>query len=499
MKTAIRSSLFAIIATVVSTITLSAASSAHDPTWWDKYTYLAKNGALAEGGTTSSVIFGSNVDVSNECGPQSETFITLNTRNPKMLAAGSNEIFRLPMRGYYSGNSGASWSGVDLPLPPAIGTHGIDFGSDPTLTFDTRGNLFYGYIVVFFGNGSGVNGSQMTVARSTDGGKTYSSVNFFGFENGSNHFNDKPMITADTNQRSPYRDNVYIAWDAAAGGSIGGGVRFATSTDHGANFTTVRVDDPNGPGHSIGASPTVGPNGEVYVAWNDYASNAIIVNRSFDGGKTWQAPLTIATKSLAFDIAIPAESYRGALVYPALDVDRSNGPHRGRVYASWMDLTPAGTTDIFLSYSDDRGATWSARKPVADRLSFKVDRFNHWMSVDPVTGDVNVSFYDTRNDKTGARYATDTYLAQSKDGGQTWGASDIRVSNVSSNEHDCAGVLPCSGINYGNQQGDYEGVVSYGGASYPIWTDSRRNLDQIAGCSRNLGMEEVFTAQITTP
>src|SRR5207302_10100034 len=175
------------------------------------------------------------------------------------------------------------------------------------------------------------------------------------------------------------------------------------------------------------------------------------------------------------------------------------GRVRGGFADSGMDLAPAGTTDIVISFSDNDGASGSSRAPVADQLSIKVDRFNHWMSVDPVTGDVNVAFYDTRNDKTGSRYMTDYYLSHSKDGGQSWTASDIRVSTVSSNEHDCGGLFPCSGINYGNQQGDYEGLVSYGGVSYPIWTDSRRQLDTIAGCSRNLGMEEVFSATVKVP
>jgi hypothetical protein len=132
---------------------------------------------------------------------------------------------------------------------------------------------------------------------------------------------------------------------------------------------------------------------------------------------------------------------------------------------------------------------------VTDQLYLPVDRFNHWMSVDPLTGDVNVAFYDTRNDTTGARYMTDYYLSQSKDGGRTW-LANLRASNESSNEHDCNGVFPCNGINYGNQQGDYEGIVSYGGVSYPVWTDSRRQLAKATGCARNLAMEEVFTAKI---
>ena len=390
-----------------STTRVFARNDSHDPTWWNKYQFILNNGADPTPSSTTSVSVGTNVDVSNECGPQSETFITLNKNNPNILAAGSNEIFRLPMRGYFSTDGGATWGGVDLPLPPPKTNRGTDFGSDPTLAFDSSNNVFYGYIVVFFGAGNGINGTEMAVAKSTDGGQTYPNVTFFDFEDGANHFNDKPMITADANVNSPFRDNVYIAWDAASGGSIGGGVRFARSTDHGATFTSRRIDDPNGPGQSVGASPSVGPNGEVYVSWNDYKANAIVFNRSFDGGQTWDIPVTISPKTIPFDIAIPAESFRGALVYPSLDVDRSNGPHRGRIYCSWMDLMSAKTTDIFLSHSDDLGATWSTPIVVGDQLSTPVDRFNHWMSVDAVTGDVNVAFYDTRNDTTGFRSQTD--------------------------------------------------------------------------------------------
>src|SRR5258706_1112757 len=324
---------------------VSADNSSHNPTWWDKYQFLRDNGSDSAIGNTTSTSYGGNVDVSNECGPQSETFITLNPNRPKSLAAGSNEIFRLPMRGYFSTNGGASWGGVDLPLPPPKTKSGIDFGSDPSLAFDSSNNLFYGYIVVYFGGGNGINGTEMAVARSVDGGKTYPSATFFGFENGTNHFNDKPMITADKNSASPFRDNVYIAWDAASGGSVGGGVRLATSDDHGATFSITCVDDPSGPGQSIGASPAVGPNGEVYVAWNDYKANAIVFNGSFDGGQTWGTPTTISTKIIPFDIGIPAESVRRALVYPSLDVDRSSSIHRGRIYCSWMDLTLAQVTD----------------------------------------------------------------------------------------------------------------------------------------------------------
>src|SRR5260370_38910182 len=132
------------------------------------------------GARNSSTMVGPNVDVSNECGAQSETYITLNPKSPSMLTAGSNEIFRLPMRAYFSSDGGSSWGGVDVPLPPPLsGTNDTRFGSDPSLAFDTQGNAFYSFFVVFFsapfhtpGHGVGINGTEMAAARSTDGGNT---------------------------------------------------------------------------------------------------------------------------------------------------------------------------------------------------------------------------------------------------------------------------------------------------------------------------------------
>jgi hypothetical protein len=472
-----------------------AANSTPDPSWWNKYQYLLQHGPSASA-SNSGLTVGTNVDVSNECGPQSETYIALDASNPTVLAGGSNEIFRLPMRGYFSSDGGGSWSGVDLPLPPSLsGTHDTRFGSDPSLAFDSRGDVFYSYIVVFFGGGNGVDGTEMAVARSSDGGKTWPAVTFFSFATGGEHFNDKPMITVDTGPTSRFRDRVYVAWDAASGGSSAGGIRVGASADHGATFTVTRADGPSGPGQSIAAVPFVGTNGELYVAYNGYVGHQIVFNRSLDGGATWGTAHAIASQSLGFQALIPAQSFRGALVYPACDVDRSTGKHRGRLVCSWMDVNSAGNTDIFVSFSDDKGDSWSTVLSATDRLG-GVDRFNHWLSIDPTTGGVFVSFYDTRNDTTGARRMFDEFLSVSSDGGQTFAAPNLRVSTASSNEHDCGGVFPCAAIDYGNQTGDYEGLVAFGGVAHPIWTDSRRNQQSATGCSSSL-MEEVFTAAVS--
>src|SRR2546426_11761596 len=133
-----------------STFPASAQNKAtHNPTWWAKFQILSQNGSSPGGGPTVSSAVGANVDVSNECGPQSETFIAINPNRPKQLAAGSNEIFRLPMRAYFSSDGGKTWGGEDVPLPPSIGTNGFDFGADPGVAFYSSNNLFYSFIVVF--------------------------------------------------------------------------------------------------------------------------------------------------------------------------------------------------------------------------------------------------------------------------------------------------------------------------------------------------------------
>ncbi len=162
--------------------TSTGASTYTQPTWWQKYQTVSAAGfkPLPDLGGTGSVSVGSNVDMSNEPGPQSETSIAINPSSQSQIVAGSNEIFRLPMRGYFSSDGGSSWGAVDLPLPPPLVTNGIDFGSDPSVAWDTHGNVFYAYIVVFFsrGNGVAINGTEMAVARSSDGGRTWKSTYF---------------------------------------------------------------------------------------------------------------------------------------------------------------------------------------------------------------------------------------------------------------------------------------------------------------------------------
>ncbi|HXG91214.1 MAG TPA: sialidase family protein [Blastocatellia bacterium] len=481
-----------------------------EPRWMAKMrarragTKLSKNKQLS----TAGISAGKNVNVSNEPGPQSETFIAVNTQNPRILAAGSNEIFRDPLRAYFSTDGGGSWSAADVPLVDEEGTR-WSFASDPGVTIDTQGTIFFSQLLISSVDNN-FKGDAMIVNRTTDGGATFSAGAILKKDlnaGASGRFEDKPFIACDTNLSSPFRDNVYVAWDTVEG--FGNGkVQLARSTDHGVTFSFQRIDDANSGSsfNEIGAIPAVGPNGEVYVAWLDVLNTRLQIDRSFDGGATFGRDSTISQMIIPFDTGIPSIKVRRALVYPSIDVDRSNGPHRGRLYCSWTDqadqsspFVDGAETDIFFAFSDDGGLRWSAPVRVADDL-VGADQFYQWLSVDPVDGSVNISWYDTRNDP--ARRKTDVYFTRSTDGGLTFSAN-VRVTTASTDESCpvCEDLIAQTGFTSStirfcrqncdseifNQYGDYTGLASFDGASHPVWTDRR------TGARLN---EEVFTATV---
>src|SRR5579859_1818272 len=464
----------------------STSSTYSVPTWWQKFQTVSAPGfrPLPGPGRTGSVSVGANVDMSNEPGPQSETSIAINPSKSSQIVAGSNEIFRLPMRGYFSSDGGKTWGGVDLPLPPPRTSNGIDFGSDPGVAWDTNGNVYYSYIVVFFSNQrfQTVDGTEMAVARSSDGGKTWTPT-FFNFNSGKGEFNDKPMIAVDTNQASPHRNTIYVAWDNNTGkSSNNNAVLVSHSTDGGVTFSSpVAASVTNGgPESEIGADPFVSPDGTLHVAWNDIQHNTIAQSSSTDGGLTFGPTTVVSTKTVAFDIGIPAQNSRRALIYPACGADTSGGANNGTLYCSWTDETATNGTDIFASRSTDGGATWSPKLRVNDDpTGVANDQFNQWLAVDPSNGSVDLSWNDTRNDPT--HVSTDIFYAQSTDGGLTF-APNIQVTTAPTNE-------TCCGADLGNQYGDYEGIAAFDGSIHPVWTDRRASVASLD--------EEVFTSTLS--
>ncbi len=443
--------------------------------WYDKYLAVTSGAPVCSGNTGSGpqLAFGNNIDASHECGSQSETSIAINPADHNNVVAGSNEIQRLPMRAMTSTDGGTTFAGVDLPLPPPRTKAGFDFGSDPGVAFDSNGNVYYSYIVVFFSAGGSINGTEMAVARSSRGlAWAPDAVTYFAPQTGEGQFNDKPMITVDTG--SAHHNRIYVAWDNATGNSSseknGNNVVLSYSDDGGVNFTSPTSVSGNFAGKTggIGADPYVTSNGTVHVAWQDYAHLVIADAASTDGGITFSAPHAIAIIG-GFEFKVAAQSTRGALVYPAC------GSYQTALYCSYTNGSDAAT-NVYVAKSTNGGATWSSTAvPTAG------DQFNQWLAVDQSTGSVNVAYYDT-----GTHGATSTHytLARSINNGASYSASPI--ANAATDETCCA-----PSVNLGNQYGDYEGIAAAGGVVHPVWTDRRQGVI-------DLGLrEEVFTATLT--
>ncbi len=84
-----------------------------------------------------------------------------------------------------------------------------------------------------------------------------------------------------------------------------------------------------------------------------------------------------------------------------------------------------------------------------DPAGVRKDQFNQWLSVNPTTGSINVSWIDARNDPADTK--TDIYFAQSTNGGLSF-AANLKVTTAMSDE---SAANP--NADAGNQYGDYRG------------------------------------------
>jgi hypothetical protein len=296
----------------------------------------------------------------------------------------------------------------------------------------------------------------MVVQKSTDGGATWSDG--VGVGHNPPKQQDKEWLAVDLTG-SPWRNSLYMAWtefDSLDSFNPADSTRivFSRSTDHGATWTPpVRVSDRGGTARDDdstveGVVPSVGPNGEVYLAWA--ANELIYFDRSTDGGATFGRDVVVTTQPGGWQIGVPG-IYR-CNGWPVTACDVSGSPYRGHVYISWADQrNGTDDTDIFIIKSTDGGNSWHSRVRVNDD-SGKAQQFFQWMTVDPSTGRVYLVFYDRRN-TTGVD--TDVYMAVSRDGGASF--ENFAVSDSS--------FTPDASVFFG----DYIGIAARGGMVYPAW------------------------------
>jgi hypothetical protein len=224
------------------------------------------------------------------------------------------------------------------------------------------------------------------------------------------------------------------------------------------------------------------------------AIGRIIVVTSSDGGLTLSPPATVSSWYTNFEHKVTS----GGL--PTLAVDATDGPFKDRLYAVWEDLR-SGRKEVYLSYSSDKGRTWSAPtvvnddRPRAD-LADAPDNFMPKVAVNSF-GVVGVMWYDRRDNPDNLGYWP--RFSASLDGGETFLPS-VRLSEapmdlqnpkqVTLTAHSIGGgtriggrgpVQFWFGVDFMQfRGGDTSGLAaSPDGTFHPVWVDNRTGLAQL--------------------
>lgn len=375
-----------------------------------------------------------------------EPSIAVDPAHPRHLVA----AWQINASVAWSRDGGRTWQ-------QAAGTAPQDYriSGDVSVTYDARGHAILCAIAFdrlgtsnYWGHNATRNG--VFIRRSLDGGKTWEKSLIPVISQPTRPgipFEDKPYIVADTTH-SRWRGNLYVGWTEFS--LIRSQMLFSRSTDGGLHWSKpILMSDHDGlprddNGAVEGFDGTVTPDGVLHVVWSDGAH--VVYTASRDGGRSF-AP----TRA----VAATAPSY-----FQVVDVDRANGfpqiasDAQGRLFITWSDYRN-GDIDVFLERSDDDGKTWSAPVRVNDdALHDGADQFFQWLAVDPVSGAVNVEFYDRRRDPANLR--TGVTLARSVDHGRTFSNRSWKRTPF---------------LARGEFIGDYTGLAAYGNHVWGIWAE----------------------------
>ncbi len=116
-------------------------------------------------------------------------------------------------------------------------------------------------------------------------------------------------------------------------------VFFICSTDSGVTWSVpVALSPPT----CTGSRPVVGPDGELYVIWQNFAALQIMGRKSIDHGASFGPPFLVAdvrdnVPPLLSWQANTDRSHCCAAGFLSLAVDRTNSPRRGALYVTWTE------------------------------------------------------------------------------------------------------------------------------------------------------------------
>jgi hypothetical protein len=376
-----------------------------------------------------------------------EVLAAADPTNPRRLIACSiiysNDENRMWVSAYLSEDQGRTWRRAVETRDPSRSNE-----ADPSCTFGRDGRV---YLAAISSSpyGSFTTPHYLKLFRSLDGGSHWSqplvlSTTGLGF--------DREHLVVDTTG-GPHDGTLYMnattlvrVPGATAGEERQDAVSLWNSRDHGATLDGP-VLRPATPGRRVipRANGVVLSDGTVAVLlgelnrqpsgapmtsladWNvpGQAASRLRIATSSDGGRSLALGSTIADCFMSGTLGLGAQT-------PYLVADPGSTAFKDRLYAVWPDIR-SGRSEILLSYSADKGLTWSAPTFVNDdhgreRVGAGGDHFLPVVAVNR-HGVVGVSWYDRRDVPDGLGW--DVRFAASVDGGETFLPS-VRVSSATS-------------------------------------------------------------------
>ena len=382
-----------------------------------------------------------------------EPCIAIDPSNPNHIVAGSNT-----KNVYTSIDGGLTWYKNTLHS-----TFGV-FG-DPVIVADTSGSFYYFHLCQNDSITVWPQYADRILCQRTDdiSSNIWTNGGYTGWAD-EPKVEDKAWAVVDNQSNT-----IYVSWTrfdsyASTNHADSSIILFSKSIDKGDTWSpAMRLSRKAGDctdesGTDEGAVPCIGTHGEVFVSWAE--KDAIVFNRSIDGGNTWlDSEVYVTNVPGGWSYNVPGLFRCNGLPYTACDV--SNSAYKGTIYINWTDQRNGiNNTDVWICKSTDSGNTWSSPIKVNDDTGAR-QQFMSSMSVDPITGYIYVLFYDRRNYYDSSIYRgnfqnpTDVYLAISKDGANSF--QNYQISD--------APFFPRSGIFFG----DYTYVAAYNNVIRPIW------------------------------
>lgn len=441
--------------------------------------------------------------------PNNEPDIEVNPVAPGHMVASSNDYGTCCDQFYTTLDNAATWTTGNMSRNSPQVT-----GSDPVTVFDQKhGTVIHTSLNYSFQLPTGEScRGDLTVSVSNDGGITWLPAQVVSSGVGcdlsnTQLFNDKEWIVTDNNPSSPFYGRTYLTWtvfESASGAYVRSAIFELHSDDGGKHWTkakeisgsnaalcTFQVSGPAGQCDQNQFSvPTVGPNGTVYVAFQneqnqslwesgESADDQYLLVKSTNGGKTWSSPtFVVGLEDGSNDYPINANG-RQTLTGYQLRVNSAGNivasPTNGNLYLVFSDnrngthdtTNPVTNIDVFLMTSSNGGSSWRGPTQVDSAAG---DQWFPWVDVNPTNGNIGI-LYNDRGALNGALYNA---ALMEMPGSKT--IISTAPSNPTLSRYFQAGVPGCESC--ATFHGDYTNI-SYGsnGKANMVWTDMRDPSD----------------------